>query len=383
MAENIRIFATGFVLVTSVLVFYVTGFPICDLLYSWTVASGQTAETAYSFVWWILYLFVVVNVVHPALLMGVIAGYKNPVRIDLHTIFTIFTIIINALVFVALTIFIFVLVDTSYSGGFPFNDYRWCCVFWGTHPELCPNSGPCVPPLVHADLHQNGEFTILWAFSIVFLFVSIFHLGINELLRVTGAVVPPGNKSEEGTLMGLLVSAIYVGIFAYWAAFPLLDTLYLDGYPLMGIPPSPGAFVSTLYDWQWWFIWFLLSNVIPPIVFFMVVLLPPSVLATRTHFWLTVVVSVASALTFLVLLGILFADCNWAWAGRSICADYKWCCVHFGSAPDICPNVGPCTADLFPNGEFIQHVVFALIFSAFALVQLWLNFRMRKYGVFE
>jgi len=34
------------------------------------------------------------------------------------------------------------------------------------------------------------------------------------------------------------------GFSFYWAGFPLLNTIFTDGYPQFGIPPSPGAYMS-------------------------------------------------------------------------------------------------------------------------------------------
>jgi len=129
-----------------------------------------------------------------------------------------------------------------------------------------------------------------------------------------------------------------------------------------------------------------LFNLLPPFLFMLAVMIPSSQFLPWLHFWITVIVIIASFVSFVVLGGIWIFDCNLLGGTASICADYRWCCVNYASAPEYCPNVGPCpgitSSDLSANGEFLQHFGFSIAFWVLGGIALWLNFRMRKYGVF-
>jgi hypothetical protein len=383
----VRRLGIAFVFVNVALLLYVLAFPVQDLLYKFTVADGSTAYTAYSFAWWILFLFVIFNFAAPVMLMGAITAYDSAVRIDLHSMTTVFAIVINAFVALVLIFVYLAWTNTSYSGGFPFNDYRWCCVYYLARPELCANTAPCVPAVTNDMLSVNREFTMLWIFSGVLLLVTILHLGVNKLLRDSGAVGEASEaRVEEGKLMGIITVFVYVAVFCYYFAWPVLDTLYVNGYPVFAVPPSPGPYLSNLYGVQWTFVYFGVLNIIPPFVFMVALVWRKSYALTSADYWFTIAVSLFSIASFIVFLGILIFGCNVSWSGGSICNSDLWCCKYFDSAPTLCANVGPCPSDtpgLLPNAQFQQHLVFSLIFSVLGLVKIWLNFRMRRYGVFQ
>lgn len=374
MTEFIRRYSLGFAVVNIGLLCYLFAFPLLDLQYNFE---------SYNFAWWSLFVFIIFNLILPLLLAAVVAGHENPARTDLHSMWTVFTVVVNAVTLIFLSFIYFVFVNTSYSGDWPFNDDKWCCKYYMAHPELCFNVVPCTP--VPTSLSPNYMFTMFWIFSLVLLFVSLLHLGVNQLLRKSGAVAYPDANASEGRILGLVVAFVYALVFVYWAAWPLWDTQFIQGYPLMGIPPGPGPYWSTIGNFQWWFIWLIALNIIPPIVFVMAIAWQKrSHIITNAHYWLSLAVSIAGIMTFLVCLGILIFNCNYSWSGLSICNSDLYCCHHYPSNPALCPNVGPCPGDafLYPNGEFTQHLVFSLVFSILSLIQVWINFRMQRYGVF-
>ena len=383
MTVGAKGFGLGVGIIHILLVCYAAAFPIHDIVYSWIVSSGETAYVAYGVVWWCVLLFVVMNIILPFILLGVIAGPENPSRADTHSIVAVFALVYNA---AALIFFLFVLLawtNTSYSGTCPFNDFRWCCVYWREHPELCPNTSPCTPAVTDAALQNIDQLYLFIGLAVAFFVLSGIHLIANRLLRISGYMESEKGKAPEGIAWGVIVAFVYLAIYCYWAAFPLWDTIFVDGYPLFAIPPSPGPYISNLYKWQWWTIWAQCFNLVPPIMFLGVVALKKSYLTTLAHYWSSWLMSFVSGVVFLVLLRILISDCNWGYSGGSICSDYRWCCQHFSSAPNYCPNVTPCDVSLFPNAQFLQHLVLSLVFSVFALVEVWINFRMQQYGVFQ
>jgi hypothetical protein len=194
----------------------------------------------------------------------------------------------------------------------------------------------------------------------------------------------PNANPREGRVMGMVLSWLFLLVLAYWAAGPLHDTPYIYGYPTIGIPPGPNQFVSTLYGWQWAFVWLLISNYAPPIIFLLAMNLPKHPLVTFTHFWASIISGIMTIVSFATLLVTIFVDCNWSYSNGSICSDPLWCCIYFASAPNLCPNVAPCpgTINLYPNSSFVQHVVFGAVFIITGTVEIYLNYRMVVYGVF-
>lgn len=383
-SELARRWGIVFVFVNVGLLLYVFAFPVQNLIYRYTISDGSSVYNAYSFAWWILFLFVIFNFALPVMLMGAITAYKSAVRIDLHSMATIFTVVINVFGALFLGFVYLAWTNSSYSGGFPFNDYRWPCVYFMAQPDQSPNTGPCIPAVTNDQLAVNGEYTMLWIFALVLLLVSLLHLGINKFLRDADAVENTG-KAQEGKIMGIIAALAYLAVFCYYFAWPVLDTMYVNGYPLFAVPPSPGPFVSDLYGLQWTFVYFLVLNIIPPLAFMLAVAWGRSYFLTSAQFWLNIAVSLFNIASFLVFLGILIFNCNAAWSAGSICNSDLWCCRYFDSAPDLCANVGPCPSDpsLYPSGQFQQHLVFALIFSVLGLVQIWMHYRMQRYGVFQ
>lgn len=354
-----------------------------QLVYQYPVAPGVSTNLTYTLAWWCVAVWVGVNYLLIVILSGAMVERESLPRIDVHLIATVVAVVVNVLAVVLCTVCYFFYMNTSYSGNFPFNDYLWCCVYQIDHPELCPNSITCSP---EPSLSANTEFVVLWIFSGVLLLITLVHLGINRLVIISGAAGSGGASESGGRFMGLVVSFVYQLLFAYWAAWPLFDTIYIHGYPLLGIPPGPGPLASIQYGWQWWFMWLMVFNYLPGLAYTAALQLKKSHLVTAVHFWTSLLVGFVTSVVFLVLLGILIFDCNYGWTGGSICNDYRWCCQYFAGAVDICGNVTPCiggAVNLYPNGEFVQHVVFSLIFVFMATVEVWLNYRMIKYGIFQ
>lgn len=385
--EQIRLWLIGFTLIHFALVAFVCAFPLWYLIYYYPIYTGAAVYNAYTFAWlniswWVVFFFILFNLLLPFLLLFAITEYNSAVRVDIHTVATTFSLIINIVAVILFTISYFFFINTSYSGSVPFNDYLWCCEFANINPTQCPNTLQCP----HPALRPNYNFVLMWIFSGVFLGLTIIHLGCNHLLRVTGSVAPPNSNPFEGLIFGIGFNMFYLALFAYWVAVPLWYTIYINGYPLIGSPPGPNAFVSVQYGWQWVFVLFLILNFIPPVLFFWALNMSDNVLVINAYFWITVVVGFFTLASLVLFIGVLVFDCNLTnWSGGSICNSYLWCCAYFDSAPDICPNTTPCDPEpaLFVNSEFIQHIVFALIFIVLNALSLWLYYRMKRYGIFE
>lgn len=349
---------------------------VIDLIYYFPVSTGYSASILYTVAWWCILIFVIINYILPMALLSTTSSTGT----EFHFVFSNVVVVLNFIAFVLCLICYLLFINTSFSGIFPFNDPKWCCVHYLDHPELCPNTSFCtMDPIT---LYANTQFIIIWIFTGVFFILGLVNLALNQLIQKSGIVPPP--TREEAINMGLIVSFAYLAVFAYWCAFPLLDTMFINGYPTMGVPPGPGEFVSLRYNyWQWWFVWFLITNIGPSMIFIGSISMQPSLIITSMHFWGSLFTGIFASASFLVFLGILIFDCNYSWSGGSICNSHLWCCNYFSSYWEICGNVTPCTTNLYPNSEFIQHLVISLVFAFFAYLMIWLNERMVSYGIFK
>lgn len=360
-------------------------FPLLNTIYSWEDGTGAHTDFRYRASWWFIFL-IALNLVLPYLGFLVLANPYNVSRSDLYFIFSIVLIFVNVVAIAAFTFYWLFYTNTVYTGKEPFNDYRWCCVFFIDHPELCPNNGffPCMPSVASTDLVVNTEFILHWITSIIFFVFAIWHYAINKLFHVTGVVRQTSKAKFEGLLLGAIFIFINLGLFLYWAAVPLLNTLYLNGYPRFAVPPSPNNFESTLYGFQWWMIWLLVLNIFPIMIFLLALTSNKNFFTPWLHYWTAVIVIIISLVVTLVLGGIWIFNCNWSYSALSICKSYLWCCTNFANAPTICPNTTPCpqSVNLCINAEFLQHFIFSIVFWVFTGIQIWLSRRMKHYGVF-
>lgn len=347
-----------------------------DLIYYYPVANGTSANILFSLAWWCLLIFIIINFLQPLSLIAI----DSASSFDFHFIFSTTCTVLNFIAFVLCILCYFFYMNTSYSGGFPFNDPKWCCMYFAQNPNLCPNTNFCTSAPM--SLYPNDQFVVIWVFSGIFFFNSLAHLAVHKLIAKD---VPPGTE-KEGLRLAYVFIVVSLCIFAYWAAFPLLDTQFIYGYPTMGVPPGPGDFQSYRYSyWQWWFVWLLITNFGPPLILISALAGSRSIYWSFAHFWGNIFTGIITSACFFVFLGILIGDCNYSWSGGSICNSDLWCCWFFPGSYDICGNVTPCPSNpsLYPNPQFIQHLVISLILAFIAYANLWLNERLTRYKVFQ
>lgn len=387
-ARYIRAFIMFWCIATLIVFSYTLVSPIANLVYIYQRSDGTSVDNTYGLGWWPVTLFIVLNYLLIAIMYSVVTDPDSPARVDLHQIATFAAMVGNALLFVVFLVYYLAYINTSFAGGLPYNDYRWCCVYHLDEPSYCPNTIDCpiTPALTGGDLRVNNDFRILWIFTVVFFSFATAHRVFNLLLRRTGAVVPPKSKSYEGEILAYLITGSNLGLFVYWVGWPLLDTIHLHGYPTLGIPPGPGEFISTRYNWPWIALGILCLNIIPPLFFMASLTIRNTQFVHITHFWFTVIINIISAVVLFFLIWLLIplvGYCNFFNSAGSICNDYRWCCNHFADAPDYCSNVTPCDAGvLLPNAEFVRHIILALVFTIYNGVSIWLNYRMKSYGIF-
>lgn len=381
-AQFTRVFIILFSFAHLALIAYYVAFPLFYLRTSWEVFEAGRVFIGFSWMWWIVFVFVALNLLLPLLLIATVADENNAARVDIHMIVAQVVMIFNFLAIVFFVVVYLFFLNKSYSGGYLFNDERWCNNFRNEAPGFCPNT-----LVASVGLHAPHEYKVTMALAVVFFILAIVHLATNVIARQTGVVRAPWMNPTEGRVLGFLFALAYIGLFVYWCAWPLFQTLFVHGFPLLGLAPGPGAFVSYLYSYQWWFLWPLALHFAPPLLFLWAAGVQKSVLVTRTHFWATLIVCLLTLLSLLVWIYVWIADCNWSWAGGSFCNDYQWCSIHFASSSGskVCPNVAPAPVPggLGANPEFVQHFVFTILFILMSTVEIWVNYRMQRYGVFQ
>lgn len=370
------ILAVVFALVHVLFLAFYSAFVLWDLPYvNWSI-TGQLMSNAYSWVWWCIFIFFGFNFLIIVVLLATLLTTKYRALADLHLMLTFTTTLINVVMVVLCVIIYFFFINKNYSFYLPFNDPKWCCGYFFDNPGQCSQTVPCPLPF---SLTTPYVFVLHWIFSGVFVALSIFHLGINSLLRWTGVVPEQGDKNH-GKVLGIGLSLVYMGLFAYWASWPLWNTVFVKGYPLLAIAPSPGAYFSALYGYQWWFLFFMSFSCLPPILFLILILNRKSIIISSFVFWIIFLIAVVQFACIIVFLFIWIFDCNNMFSQASICNDYRYCCRFFVYGTATCPNVTPCDAALNPNPDFIPHLVMSFVFSLASTLLLWAYYRLREYN---
>jgi len=197
----------------------------------------------------------------------------------------------------------------------------------------------------------------------------------------------PTRRHYIGATIFIFFSAL---VFFYWAGFPLNNTVFEHGHPNLA-SELPGLFKSSRYTYEWWLLWALSMNALPPL------LLAIALTETRVeeyavvHGMVSGLMLIVSGTVFVLLYIQSCINCNTAFSVASTwCNDYRYCCAYFSitqEAIERCPNSTPCIPDITSdmlglNGEYVQHIIFALVFAAMALAHLGVKDRMSRFGVF-
>lgn len=169
----------------------------------------------------------------------------------------------------------------------------------------------------------------------------------------------------------------------YWTAFPLVNSIFYDGHPHAGTPPSPGPHMSARYTWDWWMVWLLGLNIFVPFLFALALTNNSIEEYTRLHRFFSQMAMILNLVVAIMLSVQWLFGCNGTtrWFGNQ-CSDYRWCCVNFPSV--WCPNTTPCTpavTDLYRNSEQLQHWVFSFVFGVLAFWNASINKDLREFGV--
>ena len=191
---------------------------------------------------------------------------------------------------------------------------------------------------------------------------------------------PPLRRYIGATLF-LFFSAAF---WFYWAAFPLVNTIFVDGYPSNHFGDR---FVTARYTWEWWNVWLLTLNALIYLMFALALMNNTIEEYARVHKFFAIMGIVVNLYVVAILTVTWLLFCNTSFSLGSSCNDYRACCVYFPSV-DWCPNTVPCvpnvvSGDLRRNAEATQHWAFALVFFLMACWHTSINGDLKEFGVFH
>ena len=174
-----------------------------------------------------------------------------------------------------------------------------------------------------------------------------------------------------------------IAVLFYWIAFPLTNSIFYDGYPRAGTPPSPNMFMSARYTWDWWMVWLLGLNTFLPFLFALALTNNNIEEYARMHRFFSQMALLVNLIVVIMLTIEWIFGCNgqFRWFGTQ-CSDYRWCCVNFPS--EWCPNTTPCVPNvtsLDRNLEQMQHWVFSFVFGLLAFWNASINKDLREFQV--
>jgi hypothetical protein len=179
-----------------------------------------------------------------------------------------------------------------------------------------------------------------------------------------------------GATLFLFFSAAF---WFYWAAFPLVNTIFLDGYP-----GRYDRFVTARYTFDWWNVWLLGLNALVPITFSMALTNNSIEEYGRLHKFFSIMAIVLNLYVIAVTTFMWLAFTNTSFSAGISGNDYRYCCAFFPS--DWCPNTVPCvpavaSGALSRNAEATQHWVFAFVFFVLACWNTSINGDLKEFGV--
>jgi len=320
-----------------------------DTQFSTLNFAGLNVFYAYTLIWWMLCFVASFNLLLIGFFFTMVAKTTSP---NYHIMFTYISFIVNLLYLAICVVYYFFFINKAYTGDQPFNDGKWCCYYFLDNPNYCYNNAPCsvLPNLTTPDI-----FIWHWAFSGVFVVMSVLHIGANEIARIVKIV------RKESRYTGIIVAWIYIIVYAYWAAFPLWDTQF-----------------KVLYSYQWWFVMFLIFNIFPPTLYLLYSNFKKSLLLENIFFWIGgIITSFVTFVSLAVFIGVWIFDCNWSSDGDSICDSYQYCCQYLTA---WCPNNMPCPypTNLQLTSEYAQMMIFSFVFIILTTVLIWTHYRVKR-----
>lgn len=367
--------------VSAAVFYYWLSFVVVNTVFEAPLGSGPDGiprSNVSNVTWWIVLMLLFSGLV--PITLSVIAVYRDSlVYSDLHMLATTVSIVLSVVAGVGvLLVALFYCNTVTSAGASACNDpANYCCAFFPSLALDCPPATiPC--PGFDGSLGVSSEWQQHGWFSLVFFLLALLiNYPLNSEMRARGFV--RSVTLYEAYFVAVVFGVISAGMVWWLVSWIFPNIVFINGYPLFFIPPSPGPFYSNLYDAQWGFLYFLTFNALP------LVLLGASLLYRDSFGWARLYSTVAAlvgigdliTLAYFAVLLIFFNNTS-----GSIVNGDAYCCHFFDDV--LCPNVGPCTGfatSTEASPVFVNLVVLTSIFFFNQMLHVVMGSRFRAYGI--
>ena len=204
-----------------------------------------------------------------------------------------------------------------------------------------------------------------------------------------GATTNRRNPTRRHFIGGVVFIIFNLLIFAYWAAFPLLNTQFFHGYGALGT--TSAEFRSARYGWDWWTIWLLTLNGLCPFLLAMALTENRVQEFSKAHGFVSSLLILVNIWCFAVLSIRGCAYCNREGTpGSTACNSDLYCGVYYGASENQqwclnnVPFNPPVTASrLKKNSQYFQHWLFSIFFFILSFWNLGILKELTGYGIFS
>lgn len=171
------------------------------------------------------------------------------------------------------------------------------------------------------------------------------------------------------------------GFLYYWRAWPLANTIFVNGIVQLG---TSAEWVSARYGWDWWCVWLLGLNTLLPLTLAWAVTNNRIEEWTRLHGWIARMSIYVNLAVFIILTVRWPLFHNTPFSGGSPGNHDGWCCYFFPSP--WCPNNSVCSpdvslGDLVRSDPMTQHWAFSLVFFLLGVWNRDVNTDFRDFRV--
>lgn len=177
-------------------------------------------------------------------------------------------------------------------------------------------------------------------------------------------------------------SFLCLGIYFYWSAFPLNNTIFLRGYFANNLPPSPSTYVE-YSPWEYYILMAVSFNVFLYLCLVFSLLNNDIVEYANVHETFAGIFMLVNigALAILTVRWIFFCNASWS-ADNTACNDYRYCGYYL--TPYWCSNLITFVSSsgvLGRNEEMTAHWALTFIFTLLAYWNRKINADYRRSGL--
>ena len=187
-------------------------------------------------------------------------------------------------------------------------------------------------------------------------------------------------RANSNRLFATVVLLLNMGVIVYYFGVVWLNTLIVNGYPRQGSPPGPNEFWSNMWSVQFFFLYIMILNILPPIFLGLWAASRKDGALLGFQFSFSLVALLTNAVVAVYLFVEFLINCNRGSSGLSACNDYRWCGYPDNWDSLQCANTGPFdppVSGLVINGEWQQHMIFTAVFFVLSVINIFVPTTMR------